>query len=112
MRKWHIGMIGMVVAVLLVALVLASCGSSTTTTTAGPATTAGGATTTTAGGAVDAAALFAQYCQGCHNNPPSGSVDAVTAAIESGKGNMPSLKDKLSTAQIAAIATWVANGGK
>ena len=116
MRKSHIVMIGVVVGVLLLALVLAACGSSSTTTTAAPAsttTTAGGATTTAAGGAIDAAALYAQNCSGCHKDLPSGSADDLKAALENGKGSsMPSFKDKLTADQIAALAAWVANGGK
>jgi mono/diheme cytochrome c family protein len=116
MRKRHLCTIAVVVAILLAALILASCGSSSTTTTAAPAggssTTAAGATTTSAGGSIDAAALYAQYCQGCHKTPPSASADAAKAAIENGKGSMPSFTDKMTADQIAALAAWVANGGK
>jgi mono/diheme cytochrome c family protein len=115
MRKQYVWMIAMMVVVLVATLVLASCGSSSTTTTAapaGPTTTAGSATTTTAGGAVDAAALYAQECAGCHKDLPGGSADDLKAAIEKGKGSMPGFTDKLTAAQIAALAAWVANGGK
>jgi cytochrome c551 len=117
MKKGYLWLIGAIVVVAAVALVAAACGGSTSTT-AGPATTAAGSTTTAAGagttasGAVDAAALFAQDCQGCHQNVPSGSVDAVKSAITDGKGGMPAFKDKLTAEQISALATWVANGGK
>jgi len=116
MRKRHLLLVGVMIAVLLVAVAVAACGSSstsTTATTAGPATTAGGATTTAAGGAIDAAALYAANCKGCHQNPPSGSADDIKATITNGKGSgMPSFKDKLTADQIAALAAWVANGGK
>jgi mono/diheme cytochrome c family protein len=114
MRKRYLWLIAVAVFLLVAALVLVSCGSSSTTTTAataGPTTTSGGSTTTAAG-AIDAAALYTQDCAGCHKSLPGGSADDVKAAIESGKGDMPSLSDKLSAAQIAALAAWVANGGK
>jgi mono/diheme cytochrome c family protein len=122
MKKQYLWMIAVVVVVLVATLVLASCGGDSTTTTAapagptttaaGPATTAGGATTTAAGGTVDAAALYAQYCVGCHKDLPTGSVDDQKAVIEKGKESMPGFADKMTAAQIAALAAWVANGGK
>jgi mono/diheme cytochrome c family protein len=118
MRKRHLWLIAVVVLVVVAALSLAACGSSSTTTTAGPVTTAGGATTTaagvttTAGASVDAAALYAQYCAGCHKNVPSASADTAKSTIESGKGSMPSFTDKMTADQITALATWVGNGGK
>jgi len=115
MRKRHLWLIAVALVVLVAALVLASCGSSTTSTTKAPATTttAAAATTTEAGGAVDAAALFAANCAGCHESTPGGSLDDVKAAIDKGKGSsMPAFADKLTAAEIAALAAWVANGGK
>jgi cytochrome c551 len=114
MSRRYLGLIAVAVVVLVAALVLAACGSSATTTTAAPAgsSTTAGVTTTAAGGAVDTAALYAQYCGGCHNTIPGGSADDVKAAIENGKGDMPGMKDKLTADQITALATWVANGGK
>jgi mono/diheme cytochrome c family protein len=114
MRKRYLWLIAVAVLLLVAALVLVSCGSNSTTTTAAPAgpTTTSGGSATTAAGAVDAAALYTQYCAGCHKSTPSGSADDVKTAIQNGKGDMPSLSDKLSAAQIAALATWVANGGK
>jgi mono/diheme cytochrome c family protein len=117
MRKRHLWLIAVVVLVVVAALSLAACGSSTTTTTAAPATTAGPTTTaagpaTTAGGAVDAAALYAQYCAGCHNNVPNVSADTAKSTIESGRKSMPSFTDKMTADQITALATWVGNGGK
>ena len=118
MRERHFGLIAVVVLAVIVALSLAACGSSTTTTTAGPVTTAGSATTTaagattTAGGTVDAAALYAQYCAGCHKSVPTASADKAKTTIESGTGSMPSFTDKMTADEITALATWVANGGK
>ncbi len=114
MSRRYLGLVVVAVAVLVAALVLASCGSSATTTTAAPAgsSTTAGVTTTAAGGAVDAAALYAQYCAGCHKDNPSGSADDVKAAIQNGLEGMPAMTDKLTADQIAAVAAWVANGGK
>jgi mono/diheme cytochrome c family protein len=97
--------IGLVLIILFASVILASCGSGTTTTTAGP-------TTTAAGGAVDAAALYAEYCTGCHEKVPGGSVDEIRAITESGKEDMPGFGDQLSAEQIAALSAWVAAGGK
>jgi cytochrome c551 len=118
MKKRGLWLIAVVALVVIAAVVLAACGSSTTTTTAGVTTTAGGVTTTaagtatTAGGTVDAAALFAQNCAGCHKNVPNGSAASVQSTIESGKGSMPAFSGKLTADQITALAAWVANGGK
>jgi mono/diheme cytochrome c family protein len=122
MKKRHLWLIAVVVLVVVATLSLAACGGSTTTTvgptgTAGPATTAGPTTTaagaaTTTGGAVDAAALFEQYCAGCHQNVPSVSADTAKSVIQSGKRSMPGFGDQLTPDEVAALATWVANGGK
>ena len=117
MRKRHLWLIAVVVLVVVATLFLAACGSSSTTTTAAPATTAGPTTTavgtaTTAGGTVDAAALYAQYCAGCHKSVPSTSADTAKSSIQSGKESMPSFTDKMTADQITALATWVGNGGK
>jgi cytochrome c551 len=117
MRKQRLWLIAVVVLVVGAALSLAACGGSSTTTTAAPATTAGPTTTaagtaTTAGGTVDAAALYAQYCAGCHKDVPSASADQAKSIIESGKESMPSFTDKMTAEQITALATWVGNGGK
>ncbi len=86
--------------------------TTTTTAPAGPTTTVGGATTTAAGPAVDAAALYASDCAGCHKDLPGGSADDVKTVIEKGKESMPGFTDKLTAAQIAALTAWVVNGGK
>ncbi len=115
MRRRHLWLITVSVVVLVAVLVLASCGGSSTSTTAAPAgsTTTPDGATTTAEVSVDAAALFSQNCAGCHKNVPSGSADRVRSLIEAGNGKkMPAFKDKLTAAQIAALAAWVANGGK
>lgn len=119
MRKPTLATSLVILAVLLLSLAAfaVACGSSSTATTAAVSTTAGvgttaGVATTAAGGAVDAAALFAANCAGCHNNVPSASAATAKAAIESGKGSMPSFTGKLTADQIQAIATYVGNGGK
>ncbi len=123
MRKRYLIVAGLIVAlVIILALVVASCGGGGTTTTsaaatttsAAPTTTAGGVTTT-AGGGIDAAALFASDCglSGCHSSVPTATADKAKTAIESGVGSsMPAFKDKLSADQIAALAAYVAAGGK
>ncbi len=116
MRKRSAWLVVTVIVVLAAALALAACGSNSTATTAAPAgsaTTAGGATTTVGAATVDAAAIYAQYCAGCHKNIPGGSADSIRSAAENGwGGEMPGFKDKLTAEEIAALATWVANGGK
>ena len=144
-RPWIIG--SFLVLVLVLALVLASCGGSTTTTTATPVTTAQPTTTnaptttlaptttiapttaeaqttttaaqttttaapTTTTVAIDPAALYAQDCAGCHSRVPSASLATATKVITSGRESMPAFKNKLTPDQLAALAAWVANGGK
>jgi mono/diheme cytochrome c family protein len=118
------------VLVLALAVAVASCGGSTTTT-GGPATTAAPATTnapsttassqtdttaaatsTTASAAIDPAALYAQNCSSCHSSVPGTSAAQATRIINSGRETMPSFTDKLTVDEIAALAAWVANGGK
>jgi mono/diheme cytochrome c family protein len=119
MQRRHLIVTGLVVAlVITMALILASCGGGTTTTTAAETTTTAAMTTTTMSGAsttaaaIDAAALYAANCQGCHQTMPTGSVADVQSTIESGTGNMPSFSDKLSADEIAALAAYVAGGGQ
>jgi mono/diheme cytochrome c family protein len=118
LKKTRFPLIMLLVAVLaLVALAAVSCrGSATTTTSAsgttGPGVTSGTTVTSSASGAVDAAALFAQECQGCHGNIPTGSADVVKAVLQNGKGGMPAFAGKLTADQITALANYVASGGK
>ena len=125
MRKSHLWISVVSVALLVVlVLVVVSCGSTTTTTsttaapptTAAPVTTTAAPTTTTAAptttiAAIDPKALFAKNC-GCHSQVPGATLAAAKAAIENGIESMPGFADKLSAAEIAALAAWVANGGK
>ena len=67
---------------------------------------------TTTVAAIDPAALYAQNCAGCHKRPPGASLAAATQAITTGPGGMPAFGDKLTPEQLAALAQWVANGGK
>jgi mono/diheme cytochrome c family protein len=80
------------------------------TTTAAPQTTTTVAQTTTT--AVDAAALFAKYCTGCHKRAPGASASRAKSVITNGTGEMPGFKNKMTADQIAALAAWVAAGGK
>ena len=92
----------------------------------GGATTTSGATTTVAGG-VDGKQIFISNCGSCHTlgaAGTSGSVgpnldqlkpDAATVEqqVRNGGGGMPSFEGSLSSAQIAAVANYVAqNAGK
>jgi hypothetical protein len=53
---------------------------------------------------IDGAALYTQYCSGCHGTSKKGSsASAIQSAINSNTGGMGSLSS-LSPAQIAAIA--------
>jgi mono/diheme cytochrome c family protein len=56
--------------------------------------------------------LFAANCQGCHSTVPSASADVAKAAIQNGRGSMPSFSGKLTADQITALANYVASGGK
>jgi mono/diheme cytochrome c family protein len=109
MRKRYLIPIGVVLAilVLLAALVAVSCGGSATTTTTAAVSTTTGATT----GGIDAAALFASNCAGCHKKVPGGSADEVKTVVEAGKEDMPSFNDKLTADEIAALVTYVTSGG-
>jgi mono/diheme cytochrome c family protein len=122
MRKRHPALIALVLAfaVLVTALVVASCGggAATTTTAAAPTTTgtpnttgAPGTTGVTAG-AADGVALYTANCARCHDSVPGGSSQQVEAVVLSGKESMPGFKDTLTAEQIAAIVSFVTSGGK
>ena len=120
MRMTRVWMAATALALLLVVgLVIASCGGATTQTTSAPSTTAqttgtANPTATTAGQALDAAALYAQVCAGCHPALPRapGGVNQVRGVITMGKGLMPPFSGTLTLDQIVALAAWVANGGR
>ena len=108
-RRTAVALALLVIAILaVVGVSVISCGTSTTTTTGASSTTAGPSTT----GAIDAAALFAANCQGCHSTVPGASADVAKAAIQNGRGSMPSFSGKLTADQITALANYVASGGK
>ncbi len=74
------------------------------TTGEGPASTQASATTSTPAPVIDGAALYTQYCSGCHGNGKKGkSVTAINNAISSNRGGMGFLST-LTQAQIAAIS--------
>ena len=126
MRMTRLWMVATALILLLVVgLVIASCGDTTPTTSAPsttlapPATTAqttdtANPTATTAGEAVDAAALYSLVCAGCHPSLPRapGGVNQVRGVITMGKGYMPPFSGTLTVDQIVTLATWVANGGQ
>ena len=118
MRMTRLWMVATALILLSVGgAVVTSCGGTTTQTTSAPSTTAAQTTstvTTTAGEAADAAALYSRECAGCHPSLPTapGGVNQVRGVITLGKGNMPPFSGTLTGDQIAALATWVANGGR
>ena len=101
------------------------------TTTAEETTTEGTTTEESGGGGGNAqageAVFMEQGCGGCHTLAAAGSSgqvgpnlddakpssDLVVDRVTNGKGGMPSFKDRLSDAQIQAVADFVAqNAGK
>ncbi len=84
-------------------------GSQTRTVlTSSPSGCAGGAPVTSQActAAIDGAALYTQYCSGCHGNSKKGSsASSISSAISSNRGGMGSTALRALTAeQIAAIA--------
>jgi mono/diheme cytochrome c family protein len=76
--------------------IAAALGSTTATPTPTPTSTPG---------AIDGAALYTQYCSGCHGSGKKGSsATSIQNAISSNRGGMGSLSG-LTSAQILAIAT-------
>jgi mono/diheme cytochrome c family protein len=114
MRRRHVTIAVAVLSacVLLVALVLASCGGSGSTATTARATSSSPAVSQTTGGAIDAAALYTANCSGCHKKVPGENAAKTQQIVESGKESMPSFKDKLTAEEIAAVSAWVGDGGK
>jgi mono/diheme cytochrome c family protein len=107
-----------------VAVYVAKCSGNphcgVTATKAAPATTTSGGTTT--GAAPDGKALFVANCASCHTLKDAGTngtvgpdLDAlkpsesrVARQVTNGGGVMPAFKGKLTTAEIQAIAKYVA----
>lgn len=97
---------------LALVLTVAACGGSDN----GNAPADGGQTSAPAGG-VDAAALFADNCAGCHGEDGSGgfgpdlreedNVEGVAERIRQGGDKMPAFGDKLSDDEIQALAEYV-----
>jgi mono/diheme cytochrome c family protein len=126
MRITRVWTVAMALILLSVGgLAIASCGDTTTetssasSTTLAPLTTAAPTSTaqptaTTASETVDAAALYALVCAGCHPSLPRapGGLNQIRGVITMGKGYMPPFSGTLTVDQIVALATWVANGGR
>jgi len=81
---------------------------SRTVTASSPSGCTGGSPvlTQTCTAAIDGAALYTQYCSGCHGNSMKGSsASSISSAISSNRGGMGSTALRaLTAAQIAAIA--------
>ena len=88
-------------------------------------TTTQGTTTEAAGDDADGAAVFAEAgCGGCHQFGPANSEgtvgpsldgtdlskDEIAQQVRNGGGGMPPFGDRLSDAQIEAVADYVENG--
>jgi cytochrome c553 len=93
-----------------------------TTTTTRPTTTTTRPTTTTTAPGPDGAAIFAANCAVCHGADGSGGVgpdlrgigqmhtlDELITVITNGRGAMPAWRDRLTAAQIRAVAQYVAS---
>ncbi|OFW61257.1 MAG: hypothetical protein A2133_11230 [Actinobacteria bacterium RBG_16_64_13] len=102
----------LVVVLLLVVLIAASCGGSTTTTTGATTATTAASTTTSGGSAIDAAALYAANCVGCHSTIPEGDAAEMRSVTESGNETMPGFKDKLTADEITALVNHMTSGGQ
>ena len=111
---------------VVLALVLAGCGgndngssSQSTSTQQSTSTAAGGGDTANAAGKQ----VFTSNCGGCHTLADAGTNGQVGPVLDdlkpdkatvqrqvtNGGGKMPPFKDKLSTAQIDAVATYVSS---
>ncbi len=126
----------LLVACLVLAGAVASCGDGSTTTSGasqtsvtgpagattsspGPATSVGSGSSTAASATTvprTGAVLFASYCAGCHGNDGKAKFATtivgvapatVKAATEKGKGSMPGFADRLSAVDIDAVVTFV-----
>ncbi len=114
------------IGILASVLTAASCSGDTTTTSAAPSTGLSSSSTdgqstvtsgpipTTTSTVLDAAALYTRECSGCHKQlrQAPGGVNQIRGVITMGKGGMPPFSGTLTVEQIAAIAEYVANGGR
>jgi mono/diheme cytochrome c family protein len=101
----------MVALLLLVTLVVASCGGEDETTTTAAAVTTTASPPETSEPDIDAAALYAENCAGCHADGVRGSASEIETTVTDGSGDMPSFADKLSAEEVAALAAYAAGGG-
>jgi len=85
-------------------------GRSSRARTVAPTTTSDAPETTEA--TVDAAALYAENCAGCHADGVSGSASEIETIVDDGADEMPAFGEKLSAEEVAALAAYAAEGGK
>jgi mono/diheme cytochrome c family protein len=88
--------------------------TSTTTTTVPSTTTTTGGTTTTTGAGRAAAALFTQYCKSCHSGGAGAGQPAsqIVAKLTTGSMSSFATNGSMTPAEIAALAAYLAGGGK
>jgi mono/diheme cytochrome c family protein len=109
----------------IVALLLVGCGGGDSGGSAGSGTTTQ-QSSTSGGGTASAAEgkqIFTQNCGGCHTLADAGTngqvgpnlddlkpdEPTVERQVTNGGGKMPAFKDRLSAAQIKAVATYVSS---
>jgi mono/diheme cytochrome c family protein len=116
--------LALVLAIALAGVVVACGGDSTEGDATTPAETPTEAATpnasTPAEGAVDAAAIYADNCAGCHGADGGGgsapsivgedNVDRIREQVLEGGGGMPGFSGTLTAPQIDALAQFVAGG--
>jgi mono/diheme cytochrome c family protein len=104
-----------VTGILCAVVVAAGCGGGSSGGSSGSAGSG-------SGGAPDGAKIFADNCAGCHGSEGEGGVgpnlqdseragnkDEVVKQVTEGGGGMPGFGDKLSSAEIQAVADYVVN---
>ena len=112
--------LALVLTLALAAALVACGGDSTGDDAATSSATPAGSQTTPANATVDAAAIYAGNCAGCHGADGSGgsapsivgedNVDRIREQVQEGGDGMPSFSGTLTAPQIDALAQFVAGG--